>query len=153
MPDLTIEIAWNLRTDWRAKPLLCRVAQHVASAEGFTSGSLSIAVVGNRAMATLHERSLGIAGPTDVLTFDLGSNQRAGVLDAEIVVCADVARRNAKDKTLRAATAELALYLTHGLLHLAGYDDQTERDYKRMHFREDVLLKQLGLGPVFSRGT
>ena len=106
-------------------------------------------------MATLHQRFMGQAGPTDVLTFDLGSHPTRGQLDAEIVLCADIARRAAapRGETLKAARAELALYLVHGLLHLAGYDDHTRRTAARMHAREDELLQQLGLGEVYRSGS
>ena len=149
--NIDLAITWRLRTSWRAVPLLRTVAHHVASAEGFRTGQLSIAVVGARAMATLHKRYMNLPNPTDVLTFDLGTDRHHGVLDAEIVVCADVARRQARrrQKTLAAARHELALYVVHGLLHLAGYDDHTPADFSRMHAREDELLTALGLGAVF----
>lgn len=151
---LAIAVTWKLRTDWRALPLLRRVAAYVAEREGFRHGTLSIVVVGARAMATLHDRYMKLPEPTDVLTFDLGSDRAAGVVDGEIVVCADVARRTARQrsKTQRAATEELALYVTHGVLHLAGYDDHAPADFRRMHAREDALLNELGLGHVFTAG-
>ncbi len=161
-PPLEITITWNLRRNWHAQPLLQRVATHIARAEGFTAGSLSIAVVGARAMSTLHERFMNIAGPTDVMTFDLDTDRAAGMLEAEIVVCADVAQRAARRRrnktgaqcgpSMAAARAELALYVTHGILHLAGYDDHDPADFARMHAREDELLTALGLGRVFSGG-
>jgi probable rRNA maturation factor len=167
---LQIHIAWRLRRpDFGGTPvatgreLLQRVAAHAARAEGFTSGDLSIAVVGTRAMTTLHRRYRGIDEPTDVLSFDLGTKRQRGLLDAEIVVCADLARRFAaaerhgraqrgarrSARMPRPAHTELALYLVHGLLHVAGYDDNTAVAARRMHAREDELLTQLGLGPVF----
>ena len=117
---LAIAVTWKPRTDWHALPLLRRVAAHVATREGFRHGTLSIVVVGARAMTTLHARYMNLPEPTDVLTFDLGSDPTAGVVDAEIVVCADVARRTARRRstTQRAAVEELALYITHGVLHL-----------------------------------
>lgn len=167
-PALRVDVAWTLRTDWRARPLLRRVARHAARAEGFRTGHLSIAVVGACAMTTLHDRYMNIAEPTDVLTFDLDTDPARGHLEAEIVVCADVARRAARHRVkqshratdrphgsrprptpLAAARAELALYVVHGLLHLAGYDDHAPADFKRMHAREDELLTDLGMGPVF----
>ncbi len=136
-------------------PLLRRVAQHVLAAEGFRTGTLSIAVVSARAMSALHREFTGRPGPTDVLAFDLGSDRRAGRLDAEVILCADVARRQAATRggTLQAARAELALYLVHGILHVAGYDDHTPREFARMHIREDELLEGLGLGPVFKTAS
>jgi len=133
-------------------PLLARVASHVAHAEHFARGQLAITVVGATRMARLHQQTLAIAGPTDVLTFDLGTDPAAGWLDGEIIVCAAAALRSARPRgSLAGARAELALYVAHGVLHLAGYDDHTAAGFERMHKREDRLLTQLGLGPVFSR--
>jgi probable rRNA maturation factor len=148
---LTTEVNWQPRNSWRAVSLLHRVAAHAARAEGFTSGRLSVAVVGATAMASLHQRFLKQPTPTDVLTFDLDSDRRAGVIDAEIVVCTDVARRRAARRggSLQAARAELALYVVHGVLHLAGYDDHDPAGCRRMHAREDEILCELGLGAVF----
>lgn len=153
MSPFSVAVAWRLRSDWHAETLLRRSARHVAATEKFRTGQLSIVVVGARAMATLHQRFLNLPGPTDVLTFDLGSDRTHGWLDAEIILCADIARRNAGPRaTLAACRAELALYLVHGLLHLAGHDDHAPPQSTRMHAREDQLLKQLGLGPVYATG-
>jgi probable rRNA maturation factor len=142
-----VAIAWRLRSSWSALPLLRRAARYVAQAVGFRTGQLSVAVVGAATMANLHQRFAGKTGPTDVLTFDLGSCLATGHLDAEIVLCAAVARQRTSSRA--GARAELALYLTHGLLHLAGYDDHTARAAARMHAHEDDLLQQLGLGVVY----
>ncbi|MBU0618538.1 MAG: rRNA maturation RNase YbeY [Planctomycetes bacterium] len=153
--SLVTEVNWQPRHSWRAVRLLHRVAAHTASAEGFTHGRLSIVVVGATAMATLHRRFLGRPGPTDVLSFDLDTDRRRGFIEGEVVVCADVARRRAarRSRSLQAARAELALYVVHGILHLAGYDDQTPAGFRRMHAREDELLSELGLGAVFRGGV
>ena len=47
---------------------------------------------------------------------------------------------------------ELLLYALHGLLHLCGYNDKTPREFRRMHRAEDMILTQLGVGPVFESG-
>ena len=134
--------------------MLHRVAAHTLEAEGFTHGTLSVAVVGATAMATLHQRFMNKPGPTDVLTFDLGTDPRVGCIEGEVVICTDVARKQAarRGKSLQIARAELALYLVHGILHLAGYEDATRAAFERMHAREDELLLQLGLGAVFRAG-
>lgn len=151
---LTTEVTWRPRNSWRAVRLLHRVAAHTASAEGFVHGQLSIAVVGATAIATLHQRYLGQRGPTDVLSFDLGTDRERGYVEGEVVACADVARRRAArhSSSLQAARAELALYVVHGILHLAGYDDHTAAGFRRMHAREDRILSELGLGNVFRSG-
>jgi probable rRNA maturation factor len=148
---LFVEVAWLVRSGAvSAVGELKRVAVHVARSEGFSQGSLSIAVVGARRMSALHRETMRIDSPTDVLTFDLGTDRPRRSMDGEIVVCADVARRRAGRRARPSeVAAELALYVTHGLLHLCGYDDHTPGDFARMHRREDELLTQLGLGPVF----
>ena len=40
---------------------------------------------------------------------------------------------------------ELLLYVIHGALHLAGYDDQTEEQRAVMYARESEILRQLGV--------
>ena len=40
----------------------------------------------------------------------------------------------------------MATLLVHGLLHLLGYDDADEEARKRMHARQDVLMRNSGLG-------
>ena len=149
-PPLQIDIIWRLRKTWRALTLLKRVAEHTAAAEGFHYGHLSVVVAGKRMMTSLHKRFMNLDKPTDVLTFDMGCDSATGYMDAEIILCADVARQRVGPRgSLQNARAELALYLVHGLLHLSGYDDHTPAEFNRMHAREDELLVELGLGTVF----
>jgi probable rRNA maturation factor len=49
--------------------------------------------------------------------------------------------------------AEIALYITHGLLHNLGFDDSTEPKAKNMHDIEDNILQQLGYGLVYNKNT
>jgi probable rRNA maturation factor len=43
---------------------------------------------------------------------------------------------------------ELALYVIHGLLHLCGYDDHSEKERKEMRERERHYLRELGYPDV-----
>ena len=94
-------------------------------------GSLNqihVLIVSDRTMAALHKRFCGIAGPTDVLTFQHG----------EIVISADTAATQARMFRSN-VTAEIQLYVLHGLLHLAGFDDVTPSKRRQM----DQLQKKL----------
>ena len=51
-----------------------------------------------------------------------------------------------------AARDEVLLYALHGVLHLCGYDDRTDRDFAAMHRREDEILERLGVGAIFRAG-
>jgi probable rRNA maturation factor len=131
---------------------------------------LSVALVGDRRMARLHEQFMGVAGPTDVLTFPLELERRPRrtkqkmaphVLCGEVIICVPEARRQSRrqsrpqarrrDRDSHNSTArELLLYALHGLLHLSGFDDRTESGFRTMHRTEDDVLTQLGVGPVFA---
>ena len=159
---LQISIVWHTRRRPSVEPLLRRIGRHVASAEGFHRGQLCVAIVNQQDMQKLHRRFYGTAKAGDVLAFDLGCNRRTGQLQADIVICADVARKYCQEalrlppgttpgrnRRLRSALhAELALYLTHGILHLAGYNDHRLRDFRRMRARQERLLADCGLHPL-----
>ena len=109
----------------------------------------SLALVGDRRMAALHEQFMDIPGPTDVLTFELDHDARGRVTAGEVVVCVPYALREARRAGIP-PRHELLLYALHGMLHLCGYDDRTDRDFAKMHQREDEILKAIGVGAVFA---
>lgn len=125
-----------------AWPPLRRALALILSDHG-ASGTLSVAVVGDSEIALLHERFLGLRGPTDVLAFPLAKGSGtpgAESVFGEVVVSADTAAREAARRGLR-PERELALYAIHGALHLVGYDDRTEAARRRMRRAERKYLK------------
>ncbi|HRX87229.1 MAG TPA: rRNA maturation RNase YbeY [Phycisphaerae bacterium] len=122
--------------------------RRVLALQDVTTAALSVAIVDDATMTDLHDRYMNIPEPTDVLTFDLSDEGDARRVDGEIVVCIDVAQREAAARG-HALADELLLYAVHGCLHLLGYDDLTPEDSARMHAREDELLTELGIGPVY----
>ena len=109
----------------------------------------SVALVNDARMSELHQQFMNIAGPTDVLTFELDHDARGRVIAGEVVVCVPEARRQARERGIE-LRMELLLYALHGLLHLCGFDDRTARGFRTMHRREDDILTALGFGPVFA---
>jgi probable rRNA maturation factor len=73
------------------------------------------------------------------LSFDLTDPGDEG-LTLEIIVSGPVARRSGPKHGL-SATRELLLYVTHGLLHQMGYDDQDTVSAHRMRNRQMQLLE------------
>ncbi len=103
-------------------------------------GELSVAFLTDEALAGLHGRWLDDPAPTDVITFP-GDPALASA--GEICVSADAARRQASASG-QAFSHELALYLVHGWLHLAGHDDRAagpRRLMRRAEARALALLK------------
>ncbi|HNB58983.1 MAG TPA: rRNA maturation RNase YbeY [Phycisphaerales bacterium] len=104
-------------------------------------------------MAAAHARHLSMDSTTDVLTFDLrdgDDDARADrPLDTDILVCVDEARRQAERRNVP-VEREALLYVLHGVLHCLGEDDHDDDAYRRMHEREDQVLRALGVGETFA---
>ena len=97
---------------------------------GLTSlEEIQVLFISDRRMSELHRRFLGIAGPTDVITFQHG----------EIFISVETARRQARAWGSSLAH-ELRLYLVHGLLHLHGLDDQEPAARRRMHAIQEKIV-------------
>ncbi|MBZ0171731.1 MAG: rRNA maturation RNase YbeY [Phycisphaerales bacterium] len=128
--------------------LRARLRGHVLAALPLLGarGEARARVVNDADMTDAHLRYAGVHGTTDVLTFDLSDN---GTLDADLLICADVARRRADDLG-HPIEHELTLYIIHGLLHCLGHDDKSRDDARRMHAEEDRILTAIGVGPVFA---
>jgi probable rRNA maturation factor len=114
---------------------LAALAERVLLAEGITRGELSLSFVDPREMADLHERYAKEPGATDVLSFPMDEDGLIG----DVVVCPAEAVRNNPD-----LSAELRLLVAHGVLHLLGYDHQSDDDREAMWAKQDSYR---GSGP------
>ena len=94
---------------------------------------LSIVIVGVRRMRAINQKYLNHDYVTDVLSFDLGEDS------AEIIICPAIARLNARAYHT-STESEIILYVLHGILHLAGYDDHSPADTLEMRRMEKELL-------------
>ena len=115
---------------------------------GCPTGELSVAFLSEPALARLHGRFLGDPSATDVITFEGDpSSGTAG----EICVSVDAAARQA-GRAARRLSDEITLYVVHGWLHLAGYDDTgpgPKRAMRRAEARAIRLLRRSGALPRF----
>jgi len=112
-------------------------------------GEISLVFLTDSALAAVHEEFLDDPSTTDVITFE--GNPALGTA-GEICVSADMAaaysRRHRRD-----FSAELTLYLVHGWLHLAGYDDLKplrKRAMRRAESRAMRALARAGALPKFT---
>ena len=100
---------------------------------------LSLVLVDEDAMSVLHERWMDEPGPTDVLSFPMdelrpGTDQGStepGLL-GDVVICPAVASKQAAAAG-HGQREELGVLLTHGILHLLGYD-HAEPEEERLMF-------------------
>ena len=104
---------------------------------------LSVALVGTDEMARLNVQYRGTEGPTDVLSFGCDDPCPAEpgepVTLGDVIIAPDVALAQAAEFGTT-AESELNLLLVHGVLHLLGYDHETDEDAAAMQAREQLLL-------------
>jgi probable rRNA maturation factor len=118
---------------------------------GLSKATVSIAIVDDAEIRKLNSRFLNRKSNTDCLSFDLSDNQDLKSPRLfELIVNGEMALRQANLRG-HSSQAELALYITHGLLHNLGFDDSTEPKARKMHDMEDNILQQLGYGFVYNK--
>ena len=106
--------------------------------------AVSIAIVDEKTITGLNKEFLKKTNTTDVISFDLSEPGENGSVFA-LVINADEAGRQAKTRN-HSRNAELALYITHGLLHNLGFDDDNEKNAGIMHKMENDILSKEGFG-------
>ena len=114
---------------------------------GIANATVDIAVVGNNLIRKLNRQFLNRKTATDVIAFDLtdhGEKRKS----FQLVVNAERAKSEAAKRN-HSPQAELALYITHGLLHNLGFDDYSTAQARKMHRLEDEFLQQQGFGKVY----
>ena len=123
-----------------ASERLVKVAQESLRALKIKNALLSITLVTPRAIAALNKKHLGHTGPTDVITFALGADPN-GVVLADIYICPEVAREQAKRHGV-GVREEVARLVVHGVLHACGWEhpDDDSRITSPMWRRQEQLL-------------
>lgn len=122
-----------------AAALAALAAQSLGSSEG---AEISVTFLDDAAIATLNVEWLDRQGPTDVISFGLGSDP----LVADIYVSVESARRNAARYGV-GPREELLRLVVHGVLHAAGYDhpeDETRGSSEMFDLQERVVALLLG---------
>ena len=100
-------------------------------------GLVSVSLIDDPEIQRVHTQFMDNPDPTDVITFPYGE-------EGDVLISVETAARQAEE--LGASfEREIALYLIHGLLHLAGYDDTTPAAREEMDkLQESLLTKVLG---------
>ena len=136
-------------------PKLALIVQYATNARGLPSRArlrrwaraalerdarLTVRIVGTGEARALNRHFRGTDRPTNVLTFVMRQRPR---LEGDIALCAPVIAREARARR-RSAAAHYAHLLVHGVLHLQGYDHETERQARLMERRESRVVARLG---------
>jgi len=111
---------------------------------------LSVLLIDEAAMTALHVQWMDEPGPTDVLAFPMdelrpaeADEEPAEGLLGDVVICPQVAAGQAVSAG-HALGQELGLLLTHGILHLLGFDHAEPDDHRAMFDLQQRLLDAWG---------
>ena len=137
-----------------ARPPLESFLRRVKNELGLEEAGLTVRLVSDAEIARMNETFRKKKGPTDVLSFPMMARRRpvrlrrgsrtvrAGEYLGDIAISPATAQRYAK-KNGRKLSSELQVLILHGVLHLLGYDHETDRG--KMDRIERKLRKRLGL--------
>ena len=127
---------------------LDRLARSILSDVGEASAELGILFVGDQRMRSLNRQYRGKDRTTDVLAFAMREAPHSSAsLLGDVVIAVPTAVRQAKEGQ-RSLDEELTVLLVHGILHLCGYDhERSEKEARRMHRRERMILRSIGSLP------
>jgi len=130
-------------------PRLRALIKSVCRRFGLSKATVGVTFVGSAQIRSLNKKFLNKNSVTDCLSFDL-SDEGAAERSFELIVNVQKAASQAKRRG-HSEQAELALYVTHGLLHNLGFDDSTDENAGRMHRTEDEILLKHGFGVVYNK--
>lgn len=131
--------AWLSQLESLALPALRLAQTHAASPHAplHTLEAIDVALVDDPTSARVHEEFMAVPGPTDVITFHHG----------EIVIGVEVALRQAAEYG-EPPGRELLRYLVHGLLHLAGHEDEAANEQAQMNTSQEAIVTELWTNDV-----
>lgn len=130
------------------------LADLVVAEEGYPqSTEVTLLLINEKEIAGYNQRFLDRDGPTDVLAFPV-EELLPGVVPehdphgpplmiGDVVIAPSYVQRQAEDLGV-SFEDEMALMVTHGILHLLGYDHEKDPDAERMEQRERDLLSKVG---------
>jgi probable rRNA maturation factor len=121
--------------------------QTICQAYDVAEAVVSVAVIDDEETCRINAQYLNHEGSTDCFSFDL-TDETEGRSCFEVIANGEKAIEQARLRG-HSDQAELALYLTHGMLHNLGHDDLVEEKAQEMHAEEDRILKALGYGAIY----
>ena len=132
------------RADCGVAPVaVADVVRAVLAAEHVGACEVGVVLVDEHEMREINREHRGRDEPTDVLSFPIDEEDELPGVDrmlGDVVICVPVLERQAGENDV-APGDELVDLLVHGVLHLLGYDHET--DQGEMLARQDAIVDGL----------
>lgn len=138
-----LDIVIQIKSIHKSIPTKKELKKWVKLAIQNKSAEIGLLIVDENESAELNKTYRKKEGPTNVLSFPLGSFQDANLLLGDIVICAPLVIKEAREQN-KAVLAHWAHLTIHGTLHLQGFDHIKEADANLMEKKETTLLAKLG---------
>ena len=135
--------AWSV-----ALPTAAEIAERAADAvldqiaPSDDAPTVAVLLTDDEAVADLNQRFRGKAGPTNVLSFPAPPNPEGQIGDIALAYGVCVREAQEQGKTLEQHLTHL---VAHGVLHLLGYDHETDDEAEAMEALERSILETLGV--------
>ena len=127
-------IDYNYQNDFEPidEVVYSRWLERVATSESKTIGEISYVFCSDEYLLELNKQFLNHDTYTDIVTFDYCEN---GLINGELYISTDRVADNAVDFGVTLSD-ELHRVMVHGLLHLMGYGDKSDKDIVVMRSKE-----------------
>jgi probable rRNA maturation factor len=130
------------------KTKLKQFIKHILSSEGKELDIIDFIFCNDEYLLSMNQQFLQHDYFTDILTFDLSKDSSA--IAGEIYISIDRVKENAVTHNVTYAN-ELRRVIFHGVLHLCGYLDKTNREKSLMTEKENYYLEQFEVFHVETR--
>jgi len=123
------------------KKALRQTIRRIASQLHFR-GAVTIKIAADDEVRRLNKQYRRQDRVTDVLSFALDERLPDGLYAGDILICWSLAEKQARENN-HSLTTELLLLMIHGLLHLNGYDHETDHG-EMLALQQRLLAKHAG---------
>ncbi len=112
----------------------------IIESEGSVPGFLNLIFTNDNVVQELNKRYLKRRYFTDVIAFDYGKNENEEIC-GDIFISIERVRQNSTEYG-QTFEREMLRVISHGILHLLGYNDKTEEDKRKIKNQEDIYIER-----------
>lgn len=130
----------DVRFDLKGKTKIKSWINNIVLAEGKSMGDINIILCSDEYLLKVNKKYLQHDYYTDIITF----NYNTDTINGDLFISIDRVEENAKSNKVPRET-ELHRVMIHGVLHLLGYNDKTEKEEKEIRQKENQSLELLAI--------
>jgi probable rRNA maturation factor len=126
------DISYRSRGGKKIKKLI----ENIVTSEKFVPGEINIIITSDKNLIKINRQFLKHNYYTDVISFSYNNKE---IINGEVYLSLDTVKKNAINYNV-SLNRELLRVIIHGILHLCGYEDDTEKKKQIMREKEDIWI-------------